>query len=77
MLYELIIVEATDLDDLEPLAATTPRTLWPRFFQTCWPIEDLWVPETLQRPRDLRIFVDQAAESVASDHRGVRVGGHR
>jgi hypothetical protein len=37
----------------------------------------LWVPETLQRLRDLRVFVDQATEPIAFDHRGGRVGRHR
>jgi hypothetical protein len=37
----------------------------------------LWVPETLQRLRDLRVFVDQPAEPVTSGHRGIRVRRHR
>lgn len=35
----------------------------------------VWVPETLQQLRDLRIFVDQAAEPIAFDHRGCWVRG--
>jgi hypothetical protein len=37
----------------------------------------LWVPETRQRLRDLRRFVDQASESIASDHRDGWVRRHR
>lgn len=39
--------------------------------------QGLWVPETPQRLRDLRVFVDQAAAPIASDHRDGRVRGHR
>jgi hypothetical protein len=41
------------------------------------PILGLWVPRTLQRLRDLRILMDQAAEPLASDHGGGWVRRHR
>jgi hypothetical protein len=36
----------------------------------------VWVPETLQWLCELRVFVDQAAYSIVSDHRGGGVCGH-
>jgi ribosomal protein L15E len=42
-----------------------------------FPWRSLWVPETSQQLRDLRILVDQAAELIASDHRGRRICGPR
>lgn len=41
VLYERIIVEATRIDDLELLAATTVRTLWHRLFLPAR-VRELW-----------------------------------
>lgn len=41
VLYERIIVEATGLDDLDLLAATTMRTVWPRLFLPAR-VRELW-----------------------------------
>ena len=34
-----------------------------------------WVPEIAHEPCDLRIFVEQAAEAVVRDDRGIGVNG--
>lgn len=41
VLYERIIVEATNPDDLDLLAATTVRALWPRLFLPAR-VRELW-----------------------------------
>jgi hypothetical protein len=36
----------------------------------------VWVPETLQQLCDVRVFVEQAAESITPNHGGGRISGN-